>query len=73
MHAAVYVLAVAERNMYARHTRAAEEVMRDRMIKAKEMVQEERDKKTSIAGGKCAHSCVGIEPCRWSVHYQLAL
>lgn len=49
-----YVCVKAERKAYARHTRAEEEVMRDRMIKAKEMVEEEKHRKKSIAGGKLA-------------------
>jgi len=43
---------LAERKAYARHTRAAEEVMRDKMIMAKEKVSEERESKKSITGGK---------------------
>ena len=47
------LLGAAERKIYARHTRVAEEIMRDGMLKAKKMVEEEKDKRTCIAGGKC--------------------
>ncbi len=50
-------MSLAERKAYARHTRAAEEVMRDKMTQAKELVAEERESKKSIAGGELKDSC----------------
>ena len=43
---------LAERQTYARRTRAAEEVMKDKMIEAKAMVQEEKLNKREITYGK---------------------
>ena len=50
----------AERKMYARHALAAKEMMKDHMMKAKEKVQEEKDMKKSIAGGKLLY-CEAIQ------------
>ena len=43
---------LAERQEYARRSRASEEVMRDRMIEAKSQVDEERTIKRELTYGK---------------------
>ena len=43
----------AERQEHARHSRASEEVMRDRMLEAKSTVEEERVSKRELTNGEC--------------------
>ena len=49
------IIIEAERQAYARRSRAAEEVMRDRVIEAKTMVLEEKLSKKEISYGKFFH------------------
>ena len=42
----------AERQEYARRSRASEEVMRDRMVEAKSMIDEEKISKKELSYGK---------------------
>ena len=43
----------AERKEYARQSRASEEVMRDRVLEIKEVVEEEKVSKREITNGEC--------------------
>ena len=44
----------AERQEYARRSRASEEVMREKMMEARSMVDEEKLTKKELSSGKCA-------------------
>ena len=44
---------LAERKEYARQSRASEEVMRDRVMEIKEVVEEEKVSKREITTGEC--------------------
>ena len=51
---------LAERQEYARRSRASEEVMRDQMQEAKTMVEEERVTKREITFGKAASNSIKV-------------
>ena len=47
----------AERQAYARRSRASEEVMREKMLEAKTMVDEEKHMMREISGGRFKVHC----------------
>ena len=58
-------MSLAERQAYARRSRASEEVMRDRVTEARSMVEEERVSKKELGYGAsvCVCVCVCVRVC----------
>ena len=57
---------LAERKEYARQSRASEEVMRDRVMEIKEVVEEEKVSKREITNGECGSPSLKIRPAQLS-------